>query len=134
MIRRLIATGAAAALVPAGVLTAAGPGLAQCKGGCDDGAISVRVSDSTPASGQQFVVKGKLIIGGLPADDRVVKVQSKLSGSWKPISGARVMTDSDGRYRIRLILSTTGNREMRVVGLGQGDEPNEAAKFHVRVH
>lgn len=134
MIRRLIATGAAAALVPAGLLAAAGPSIAHCKGGCDDGAISVKVSDSTPASGQQFVVKGTLIVGGLPADDHIVKVQSRLSGSWQPISGARVSTDSDGRYRIRLILSTTGNRELRVVGLGQGEEPDEAARFTVRVH
>jgi hypothetical protein len=134
MIRRLIATGAAVALVPAGVLAGTATSSAQCKGGCDDGDITVKVSDSTPASGQQFIVRGKLTMGGLPADDHVVKVQSKLSGRWQQISGARMTTDADGRYRLRLILQTTGKRELRVLGIGEGDEPNEAQRFVVRVH
>ena len=67
MNRRIIAASAAAALLPAGLLVSATSATAQCKGGCDDGAITVRVSDATPASGQQFIARGTLTIGGLPA-------------------------------------------------------------------
>jgi hypothetical protein len=135
MSKRRVAAGITALMIPAGVLAAAPSANAECQGGCDDGAISVRVSDSTPASGQQFVARGSLVIGGRPAPAHTVKVQTLLGGQWKPIAGARVTTDADGRYRVRLILSTKGDRVLRVVGLGRGaDEKTERKRFTVRVH
>lgn len=109
-------------------------GSAQACGGCDDGDITVRVSDSTPASGEQFIARGKLIMGGLPAGDHVVKVQTWRDGAWEQISGAKMHTSSDGTYRMRLILSQKGERTLRVVGVGQGDEPTERQRFSVTVH
>ncbi|MGH3507002.1 MAG: hypothetical protein ACRDO2_07335 [Nocardioidaceae bacterium] len=109
-------------------------GSAQACGGCDDGDITVRVSDETPASGQQFIARGKLTMGGLPAEDHVVKVQTYRDGAWEQITGARVLTNDEGKYRVRLILSMKGKRLLRVVGVGQGDEPTERQRFTVRVH
>ena len=122
-----------AALALAPVVGLQGPAQA-CYGGCDDGDISVRVSDSTPASGEQFIARGKLIMGGLPAADHVVKVQAWRDGSWQQLTGASLRTGSDGSYRMRLILSQTGERKLRVVGVGQGDEPTERQRFSVTVH
>lgn len=129
--RSTIAAAAALAVAPVFALQ----GSAQaCYGGCDDGDISVRVSDSTPASGEQFIARGKLIMGGRPAADHVVKVQTWRDGAWEQISGAKLHTSSDGSYRMRLILSQTGERTLRVVGVGQGDEPTERQRFSVTVH
>jgi hypothetical protein len=105
-----------------------------CSGGCDDSTITVHVSDDTPASGQQFIARGKLIMGGLPAPDHTVKFQRRVNGSWERITGARMQTNSEGKYRMRLILSTRGKRVLRAVGVGQGDEPTQFEKFTVRVH
>jgi hypothetical protein len=124
--------GAAAVVALAPLALAAAP--AQACGGCDDGDITVRVSDTTPASGQQFIARGKLTMGGLPAADHVVRVQTFRGGEWVAISGARVTTNEDGKYRVRLILSMKGKRVLRVVGVGQGDEPTERQRFTVRVH
>jgi hypothetical protein len=129
--RSRIAATALAVAAPA--LAFAAPAQA-CYGGCDDGDISVHVSDSTPASGQQFIARGQLIMGGLPAANHVVKFQTYRNGAWEPISGARMTTDSDGKYRMRLILSQTGTRTLRVVGVGVGPEPTERQKFTVTVH
>jgi hypothetical protein len=123
----------AALAVAAPVVAVAGPAQA-CYGGCDDSTITVHVSDDTPASGQQFIARGKLIMGGLPAADHLVKFQRKVNGSWEPVTGARIQTDSDGKYRMRLILSTTGRRVLRAVGVGQGDEPTQFERFTVTVH
>ncbi len=107
---------------------------AQACGGCDDSDISVRVSDRTPASGQQFVARGLFILGGLPAPGHVVKVQTYRGGDWVNITGARVTTNDEGRYRVRLILFAKGERLMRVKGIGEQNEKNEVARFTVRVH
>src|SRR5262245_45466164 len=107
-----IAVGALAALTP--VVALAGPASA---GQCGDEMITANVSDKTPASGQQFIVRGKFVIGAEGAADHVVKIQSKLSGTWEPIKGARMTTDSEGKYRLRLVLSAKGERQLRVVGV-----------------
>lgn len=128
-----IRVAAVAVAVAAPAIAFASPAQA-CSGGCDDSDISVHVSDSTPASGQQFIVRGKLVMGGLPASDHVVKIQTKLNGTWQPIKGVRMSTDSDGKYRLRVILSTKGKRMLRAVGVGQGDEPTQRQQFSVTVH
>ena len=126
---RLAAAAVAAALPLIGVAAAAGPAVAMC----GDEMITAHASDTTPASGQQFVVRGKFFIGDGPAADHVVKVQTKRDGAWVPITGAHVTTDSAGKYRVRLVLSQTGARTMRVVGVGQGHEMTVWAKFKVSV-
>lgn len=101
---------------------------------CDDAEIRVRVSDPTPASGQQFRARGLLIMGGLPAPDHTVKVQARRGGQWVPLRGARVETNDEGRYRVRLVLSQRGARVLRVAGVGEGGEPTQRRRFRVTVH
>ena len=96
--------------------------------------ISVFVSDSTPASGQQFVVRGKFFVAGDPAEDRPVKVQTLRNGSWTQLTGARVTTNDDGAYRVRVILSQTGARELRIVGVSPQGSRNAFHTFGVTVH
>jgi hypothetical protein len=128
----LRATAAAAALaVP--VVAIAAPAEAY-GGGCGDGMISVHVSDRTPASGVQFTASGQLTISGVPAADHVVRFQTMRDGAWVPIAGAHMRTDSQGNYTMRLILSQTGKRTLRAVGVGQGDEMSERHRFTVTVH
>ncbi len=96
--------------------------------------ITVHVSDSTPASGEQFVVRGTFLRGGEPAQSRPVKVQARRDGSWTQLSGARVTTNSEGGYRVRLILSQTGQRDLRVVGVSPKGNRNAFHRFSVTVH
>jgi hypothetical protein len=125
---------AAIAMVPAIALV--GPANAGGDGGCGGGAgvLTVHVSDSTPAAGQQFVVRGRLDFFGMTSADHVIKVQTKRDGSWQPIKGARVLTDDNGHYRMPLVLEQAGARRLRVVGVGTQGDPNMHTKFHVTVH
>lgn len=124
---------ALAAVLP---LTAAAvvPAVAQATVAPATSKITANVSDSTPASGKAFTVSGKFTVGGDAAGNHVVKVQRQVNGSWSPVTGARMNTAANGTYKLRLILSTTGKRELRVVGVGQGNETNAAQKFSVTVH
>ena len=88
--------------------------------------ITAHPSDTTPASGQQFRVRG-LFIGGEPAVNRQVKIQSLNGDTWQNISGAQVSTGSDGKYAVRLILSRTGERDLRAVGITPS--PNTAIEL-----
>ena len=124
----------AAVAVGASIVGFVGPSQAACYGGCDDSSITVHVSDDTPASGQQFIARGQLIMGGLPAPDHVVRFQTYRNGVWEPIKGAHMLTNSEGKYRMRLILSQTGRRVLRAVGVGEGREPTQRERFTVRVH
>ncbi len=124
----------AAVAVGAPIVAFVGPSQAACYGGCDDSSISVHVSDDTPASRQQFFARGQLIMGGLPAPDHVVRFQTHRNGAWEPIKGAHMLTNSEGKYRMRLILSQTGPRLLRAVGVGEGIEPTQRKKFSVAVH
>lgn len=123
---------ASALAVTTAVVASAVP--AQACGGCDDADISVRVSDATPASGQQFLARGRLIMGGLPAPEHTVKVQARRGGEWVLLRGARVQTNDEGRYRMRLVLSQQGTRVLRVVGVGERAEPTQRQRFTVTVH
>ncbi len=125
----LATTAALALAVPAAALAAPAEAAVCCP------SISVRVSDATPASGQTFRIRGRFLQpAGQPAVNRVVKVQARRNDSWVPLSGARVRTDDEGRYRMRLILSQRGRRLLRVVGVNPGDRPNAFRRFAVRVH
>jgi hypothetical protein len=97
-------------------------------------AITAKPSDSTPAAGKEFTVSGTFTVNGKPAAGHVVRVQSKTGGTWQGITGARVTTNSIGAYKVRLILSVTGKRQLRVVGVGTGSQPNAYRQFTVTVH
>lgn len=103
--RRLASAALAATLVPVGVL-----GLASTADAATASRITVATSDSSVASGEQFVLSGTLSPKG------VVRVQSLEGSTWKNLSGAVVDTRSNGAYRVRVVLGRTGERTLRVVG------------------
>jgi hypothetical protein len=135
MFKRSIAAGVVgtvAALAP--VVALAPSALAGGGGGCGGGfdLLTANVSDKTPASGQQFIVTGKLIEMGMTGKDHPIRVQTLLGGSWQPV--AHVRTDQDGKYRVRVILTTTGKRILRVVAPAGAQEDKQHTRFVVNVH
>ncbi len=84
-------------------------------------------------SGERFVARGLLITGGLPAPDHTVRVMSMRAGEWTRMPGAQVLTNDEGRYRVRLSLAQRGERTLRVVGVGEGKEPTQFQRFTLRV-
>ena len=84
--------------------------------------ITVHASDTTPQPGQQLVLSGRLTTASAqPLTGGAVRVQSLSAGRWSDLTGAHVTTGSDGRYRVRVVLSQTGERTLRVVGDPAGD-------------
>lgn len=94
--------------------------------------ITASVTDSTPASGQEFRVRGKLSRDGDPIAGHTVQVQTLRDGSWSNLTGAHVETSDTGRYNLRVILGQTGERTLRVVGKVPGRNPHQ--RFVVTVH
>jgi hypothetical protein len=135
MFKRSVATGlvgAVAAIAP--VVALAPAALAGGAGGCGGGfdLLTAHVSDKTPASGEQFIVTGKLIEMGMTGKHHAIRVQTLLGGSWQPI--AHVRTNDDGKYRVRVILSTPGERVLRVVAPAGKHEDRQRTRFVVQVH
>jgi len=96
--------------------------------------ITANPSNTTPNSGEQFRVRGLFTIGGEPAVNRTVKIQSLNGSTWQNISGAQVSTGSDGKYAVRLILSRKGERDLRAVGITPSpNTPNAFKRFTVTV-
>jgi hypothetical protein len=120
---------ALSALTAGAVASAAGPAAAAER----RADITARASDDTVGSGEQFLVRGRFTIAGAPAAGRTVKVQGLYGDDWRPISGARVTANSEGRYRVRIILSVEGNRTLRAVGVVPGPAHNAYAAFDVHV-
>jgi hypothetical protein len=84
--------------------------------------ITVHASDTTPQSGQQLVLRGRLTTtSAQPLAGGTVRVQSLSGGAWSDLTGAHVTTAGDGRYRVRVVLSQRGERTLRVVGDPAGD-------------
>ncbi len=77
---------------------------------------------------------GRFFRAGDPAADRPVKVQARRDGAWIQLTGARVTTNDNGGYRVRLILSQTGKRVLRVVGVTPRGTRNAFHRFSVTVH
>lgn len=62
-------------------------------------------------------------------------MQTLRGGEWTNLSGARVTTGSDGRYRVRVVLGQKGERDLRVVGDPAGTRlANSRARIDVFVH
>ncbi|HCB05531.1 MAG TPA: hypothetical protein PLZ93_15550 [Nocardioides sp.] len=97
--------------------------------------ISANVSDKTPAAGKRFTVSGKFTAQGTAAANQVVKVQAEqANGTWKTLTGAKERTTAKGAYDIAVILNAKGQRDLRVVGVGTGNQPNAVRTFTVTVH
>jgi hypothetical protein len=120
---------ALSALTAGAVASAAGPAAAAER----RADITARASDDTVGSGEQFLVRGRFTIAGAPAAGRTVKVQGLYGDDWRPISGAVVTANSEGRYRVRIILSVEGDRTLRAVGVVPGPAHNAYAAFDVHV-
>ena len=116
-----VAVGAALASVPAAQAVAANEPRSQ---------ITVRSSDYEVQPGEQFVLRGRMSVDGLPLDDARVRVQSYRDG-WENLSGAVVSTNSEGRYRVRVILFAGGDRDLRVVGNPAGDDIRNSRAYTV---
>jgi hypothetical protein len=59
---------------------------------------------------------------GEPVGDAVVRVRTYVDGRWVDIKGARVTTNDEGRYRVRIVLYRKGDRLLRVVANPVGDD------------
>lgn len=103
--------------------------------GAEDGArakITASVTDTTPASGESFRVAGRLSRDGAAIAGRTVKVQTLRDGTWSDLTGAKMETSSTGRYNLRLVLSQTGPRTLRVKAILPGRDARK--RFFVTVH
>jgi hypothetical protein len=78
--------------------------------------ITVHASDHEVTPGEQFVLRGRMAAHGDAVAGAKVKVQTFRNGDWHGLRGAVVRTNSDGRYRVRVILQSGGDRDLRVVG------------------
>jgi hypothetical protein len=118
-------------LVPMAVAAALG---AAPTFGVESGASSITAhpSDPTPQLGGEFVIRGQYLDHGGSAVDHAVKVQTYRKGEWLNIAGAKVATDSEGRYRVRVVLFVRGVRDLRVVGIGDGDRTYHRLVVEVR--
>jgi hypothetical protein len=125
----LSASAVALGALTAGAVASAGPSAAAER----RADITARASDDTVGSGEQFVVRGRFTIASAPAAGRTVKVQGRYGDDWRPIRGAVVTANSEGRYRVRIILSVEGDRTLRAVGVVPGPAHNAYAAFDVHV-
>ena len=126
--RRTTALLAATAALP----LAAGMLLTPAEAAGSTARITASVTDSTPASGQEFRVSGRLTRDGDAIADRTARVQTLRAGTWENLTGARMVTSDTGRYSLRLALGQTGERQLRVVGVVPG--PDAFKRFTVTVH
>ncbi|UYM05159.1 peptidase associated/transthyretin-like domain-containing protein [Solicola gregarius] len=130
---RRIAVSGLAVLALAAPLLVSGPANADY-----EASLTIHATDTTVHSGQQFRVHGKFLFGsGAPIKHRMVRVQTKSpDGHWSNIKGAKLRTNSEGRYRIRVILSRKGVRTLRVKAHGPGPTTSpmwsKAIKVRVR--
>jgi len=98
----------------------------------DESKVTVRASDYTPQQGETFVLRGRFEHDGRAAGGHTVRLQTYRQG-WHNIAGAAVTTDSDGRYRMRVILSIRGVRDLRVMGVSDDVHRNSFKRFVVEV-
>jgi hypothetical protein len=95
--------------------------------------LTAHASDDTPRAGDEFTVHGRYTPGGHTGEGHVVKVQTYRNGQWLALRGARVEAQAQGTYRVRVILFTSGVRDLRVVGIAGADRPNSYHRIVVEV-
>jgi hypothetical protein len=93
--------------------------------------ITVRASDYEVDPGAQFVLRGRMISDGDAVEGARVRVQAYRDGGWHNLRGAVVSTNDEGRYRVRVVLSSGGDRDLRVVGNPAGDTIRNARGYTV---
>ncbi len=96
--------------------------------------ITAVPDNDKPASGQTFHVNGLFLDQGKPANHEVVKIQALEAGNWVQLTGAQMLTRSDGTYTMRLVLQAKGERELRAVGIVPGPARDAFKRFEVTVH
>lgn len=129
-IRRTASAAALALIAPVALAAGSAQGVTV-----PPSAITVKASDSTPASGQRFLISGMFTAQGKPANHYVVKAQSLDSaGHWVQLTGAEVDTRSTGTYSMHLVLGAKGVRELRVMGVVPGPARDAFKRFTVTVH
>jgi len=131
VVRRTVAVAtslaAGATVVSLAPTTAAAEAAAGAKS-----AITVRASDRHEVDpGEQFVLRGRMSSQGSPVAGAIVRVQAYRGSGWEPLSGAVVRTGSDGRYRVRVVLFSGGDRDLRVVGRPESDRIRVARGYTV---
>jgi hypothetical protein len=111
--RRTSTVAAVLASVAATIGFAPAQGVAQAD---QKSNITVRSSDYEVDPGEQFILRGRMTSQGHSLSGATVRVQTYRNDGWEPVRGAVVETGSDGRYRVRVILESGGDRDLRVVG------------------
>ena len=107
---------------------------AQAAAGARATNMTVRASDHEVRPGEQFVLRGRMTKATGPVRGATVRVLTFRNGGWERPSGAVVTTGDTGRYRVRVVLSSGGDRDLRVVGNPRGDRLRNAhAETVVRV-
>jgi hypothetical protein len=122
-----------AAVVPLLVLAGAGVAVADHHSDPRQAHITARASEDVVAPGETVVLRGKLTRGARPAAGHRVKVQTGYVGHWETLRGARVRTDGQGRYRVRVVMHVTGVRDLRVVGMVPGPADEAFARVTLMV-
>ncbi len=97
----------------------------------DRSRVTVRASDYEVLPGQRFVLRGRMTSLGDAVEGATVRVQGYRNGGWQNLKGAVVSTNSDGHYRVRVVLSSGGDRDLRVVADPAGDAIRKARGYTV---
>lgn len=117
-VRRTAIAGAAAAI--AASLLVAAPAVAEEPAPSRMTAIPSKFQVDP---GEQFVVRGRMLSQGEPVVGAPVRVRTwSDEGRFVDIEGARVKTNSEGRYRVRIVLYRKGDRLLKVIGNPAGDD------------
>ena len=96
--------------------------------------VNVRTTDDTPQSGETFRLKGAAFSEGVKVP-ATIRVQAWRNGEWVQLDGARMHTNTDDNYNMRVILQTKGERTLRVVANPDGDDIKTARQaITVTVH
>jgi hypothetical protein len=78
--------------------------------------------------GERFVVRGRMLSKGVPVVGAPVRVRTWSNGRFVDIEGARVTTNSEGRYRVRIVLYRKGDRLLKVAANPAGDDIRTARR------
>ena len=129
-IRRAVAV--AATLAAGTSIIGLAPTTAAAAAQARNSTITVRASDHHEVDpGEQFILHGRMSSQGYAVPGATVRVQAFRDHGWEPLSGAVVHTGSDGRYRVRVILQSGGDRDLRVVGRPKSDRIQVARAYTV---
>jgi hypothetical protein len=96
--------------------------------------ITIQASDKTPASDQAFTVSGAFTENNKAASNHVVEIQTLRGSTWQALAGAQERTNAQGRYQLKVVLDSKGQRTLRVVGIGTGSQRNAHHNLSVTVH